>query len=317
MTNQVALIPINEVERMAMAVAKSGLFGVKEPNQALALMLIAQAEGLHPAIAARDYNIIQGRPALKADAMLARFQSAGGKVEWMTLTDERVVGKFTHAQGGTVEIDWDMARAKKAGLGGKDNWTKWPRQMLRARVISEGIRTVFPGCIAGFYAPEEVMDFAPEKDITPATPATNAPAQPAKPTPVPEAVKAAAAKMKESANTAAKPAKPAANVIEGTATTVTDSITGDPSEGDLSVINPPAKATEAELKPVIDAFDSIGYNREQLEVEYGKKLDDWTTDDIDEARKVYRLKSAERKEMLAQIAAEREAKAGSPPVEVI
>jgi hypothetical protein len=64
---------------------------------------------------------------------------------------------------------------------------------------------------------------------------------------------------------------------------------------------------------VIDAFDSIGYNREQLEVEYGKKLDDWTTDDIDEARKVYRLKAAERKAMLEQIAAERAAaKAGNP-----
>lgn len=40
--------------------------------------------------------------------------------------------------------------------------------MLRARVISEGIRTVYPGCIAGTYTPEEVQDFQPaEKDITP------------------------------------------------------------------------------------------------------------------------------------------------------
>ena len=304
MTNQVALIPINEVERMAMAVAKSGLFGVKEPNQALALMLIAQAEGLHPAIAARDYNIIQGRPALKADAMLARFQAAGGKVEWTTLTDEKVSGKFSHAQGGTVEIDWDMARAKKAGLGGKDNWTKWPRQMLRARVISEGIRTVFPGCIAGFYAPEEVIDFATEKDITPPSQAP----QTAKPAPIPEAVKAAATKMKE-----ANKLKQDAPVIEGTATT----ITGDPSEGDLSVINPPAKATEAELKPVIYAFAGIAYTKEMLEKEYGKKLDDWTTDDIDEAREMYRLKADERRTMLEKIAAERAAaKAGNPPVEV-
>ena len=305
MTTQVALIPINEVERMAMAVAKSGLFGIKEPNQALALMLIAQAEGLHPAIAARDYNIIQGRPALKADAMLARFQSAGGKVEWMTLTDERVVGKFTHAQGGTVEIDWDMARAKKAGLGGKDNWTKWPRQMLRARVISEGIRTVFPGCIAGFYAPEEVIDFATEKDITPPPQAP----QTDKPAPIPEAVKAAATKMKE-ANKLKQAAPAPAPAIEGTATT----ITGDPSEGDLSVINPPVKPPQEELQKVIDAFDSIAFTKGMLEKEYGKKLDDWTTEDLVEARQVYRLKAAERKEMLAQIQAE---KAGSPPVEVI
>jgi hypothetical protein len=120
-------------------------------------------------------------------------------------------------------------------------------------------------------------------------------------------VKAAAAKMKESANTAAKPAKPAANVIEGTATTVTDSITGDPSEGDLSVINP-QKPTPEELQKVINAFDSIGYNREQLEKEYKKKLDDWAMEDLVESRQVYRLKAAERKEMLEQIAAEKAAK---------
>ena len=35
--------------------------------------------------------------------------------------------------------------------------------MLRARCISEGIRTVFPACVAGVYTPEEVADFAPAK----------------------------------------------------------------------------------------------------------------------------------------------------------
>ena len=71
------LVPVDQITIMANAVAKSGLFGVKTPEQAMALMLIAQAEGNHPAIAARDYHVIQGRPALKADAMLARFQQAG------------------------------------------------------------------------------------------------------------------------------------------------------------------------------------------------------------------------------------------------
>jgi hypothetical protein len=41
--------------------------------------------------------------------------------------------------------------------------------MLRARVVSEGIRTVFPGCVVGVYTPEEVNDFSPvERDVTPA-----------------------------------------------------------------------------------------------------------------------------------------------------
>lgn len=166
-----AIVPITDIERMAAAVAKSGLFGVKQPEQAMALMLVAQAEGLHPAIAARDYHIINGRPALKADAMLARFQRAGGKVRWIEMTDKRVAAEFSHPQGGTVEIDWTPERAKTAGIS-NDMHRKYPRQMLRARVISEGIRTVFPGVVVDTYTPEEVEVMEPikqpaMKDVTP------------------------------------------------------------------------------------------------------------------------------------------------------
>jgi hypothetical protein len=158
-----ALIPISEIEKMGSAIAKSGLFGMKTQEQAVSLMLLAQAEGLHPAIAARDYHIIQGRPALKADAMLARFHAAGGKVEWHAYSDTTVSATFTHAQGGSIKIEWTIERAKQADLGIKDNWKKYPRQMLRARVISEGIRTIYPGVSVGIYTPEEVQDFEPLK----------------------------------------------------------------------------------------------------------------------------------------------------------
>lgn len=158
MTTALTTIPVSDVERMARAVASSKLFGVKSPDEALALMLIAQAEGRHPASAANDYNIIQGRPAKKADAMLRDFLSAGGKVQWLELCDTVAEATFSHPAGGTVTISWNMARAKAAGLGGKDMWAKYPRQMLRSRVVSEGIRTVFPGATSGMYVPEEIED---------------------------------------------------------------------------------------------------------------------------------------------------------------
>ena len=153
------LVPYADMERMASAIAGSGLFGMKTKEQALALMCVAQAEGRHPGSVANEYHIIQGRPALKADTMLARFQQAGGKVEWTSYTDEKVAAKFTHPSGGSVEIEWSMARARTAGLGSKEVWKAYPRQMLRARVISEGVRTVYPGVALGIYTPEEVQDF--------------------------------------------------------------------------------------------------------------------------------------------------------------
>ncbi len=137
-------------------------------------MAICEAEGLHPAKAVQEYHIIQGRPALKADAMLARFQAAGGKVKWTSMTDQRVAGEFSHAQGGSVEIDWTIEMAKRAGLTKNPTWNQYPRAMLRARCISEGIRTVYPGVTVGTYTPEEVQDMDPAPTVrqapTPAAP---------------------------------------------------------------------------------------------------------------------------------------------------
>lgn len=173
-----ALVAIGEMDRMADAIARSGLFGMKTKDQALALMIVAQAENRHPGSVATEYHIIQGRPALKADAMLARFQQAGGVVEWQEYSDTKVSGLFSHSVNSPkpVLIEWTFAQATKAGLTGKDNWKNYPRAMLRARVVSEGVRTVYPAVCVGVYTPEEVQDFEPaegpkrprkEKEINP------------------------------------------------------------------------------------------------------------------------------------------------------
>jgi hypothetical protein len=150
-------------------------------------MLLAQAEGMHPMTAARDYHIIKGKATKTADAMMASFQGAGGVVEWIELTDEKAAAKFSHPKScpKPVLIDWDMQRAAQAGLTGKDNWRKYPRAMLRARVVSEGMKAAFPAALSGLYTPEEVRDFAddpfdnkavtvqaePEPALPPPTPA--------------------------------------------------------------------------------------------------------------------------------------------------
>jgi len=154
------LVPFVDMQRMAVTVAKSGLFGIRTADQALALMLVSQAEGRHPALAARDYDIIQGRPAKKAEAMMRDFLQSGGTVVWHELTDTCAKAKFSHPQGGSVTIEWDTARARRAGLEGKENYKKFPRAMLRSRVVSEGVRTVYPAATSGMYVPEEVRDIA-------------------------------------------------------------------------------------------------------------------------------------------------------------
>jgi hypothetical protein len=165
---------LSDMERIATSIARGGMFGSKDPHAVLTLCMLAQAEGQHPAVVFRDYDIIQGKPAKKAEAMLRDFIGSGGKVTWNRLDDECADATFSHPQGGTVTINWTMARAQKAQLGGKDMWKKYPRQMLRSRVVSEGVRTVCPNATSGLYVPEEVRDFT--ADATPSdTPATPEP----------------------------------------------------------------------------------------------------------------------------------------------
>lgn len=153
---------VSDMERMARAFAASKLFGVQNPEQALALCLVAQAEGRHPASAAQDYHIINGRPSKKADAMFRDFLAGGGKVEWHALDDAQADATFSHPAGGTARISWDHARAKKAGIS-NPMWNKYPRQMLRSRVVSEGVRTVYPMATSGMYVPEEEQDIQHER----------------------------------------------------------------------------------------------------------------------------------------------------------
>ena len=41
-----ALVPINEIREMAEVAAKSKMFGFKSPDEAMAIMLLCQAENL-------------------------------------------------------------------------------------------------------------------------------------------------------------------------------------------------------------------------------------------------------------------------------
>lgn len=155
----------DDMDRMADVLAQSGLFGVKNKTQAMALMLVAQAEGEHPMSVATDYDIIQGKGTRKTHSVLARFQAMGGKIDWHELTDLRAEATFSHPKGGALRLEWTFDMAKKAGLTNKDNWKSYARAMLRARLIAEGVRAVYPAAIGGWQVPEEAM--GPQLDAPP------------------------------------------------------------------------------------------------------------------------------------------------------
>jgi hypothetical protein len=180
MTTAITTMPFDQMKELADSGVKSNFFGgIKTREQALILMAVADAEGRPPVSAFMSYHVINGKPSITSQAALARFQAAGGKVKYLTRTDDCVEMEFSHPQGGTLVIDWTFERAKKAGITGKDTWRQYSRQMLTARCIGEGVRAILPGCISGMLLPEEAADVAPdvpssgpELDVTPAKPVT-------------------------------------------------------------------------------------------------------------------------------------------------
>lgn len=171
-----------QIIAMAGYVAQCGLYGVKTLEQTVSIMLVAQATGQHPVLAARDYHILtftdkKGRvgcmPTLKADVILGRFLEAGGQIEYLDYTDKKVTIKFTW-KNTTLPITWDIDRVQKAGLLNNDLYNKYPQQMMKARCVAEGVKAVCPQVTMGIYSTEEAESFL-EEDIEPPAPAFKAP----------------------------------------------------------------------------------------------------------------------------------------------
>ena len=167
MTNETkAMATIPEMKEIAKIVHNSKLFSMPSPEATFTLMMLCQSEGLNPIQAVKRYHIIHGRPSMRADAMLAEFQRQGGKIIWNERTDKKCSATFSHPAGGELEVSWTIEMAQKARLTNSSTWQSYPRQMLTARVISEGVRTVLPGVVSGIYTPEEVQDFSSKPVVT-------------------------------------------------------------------------------------------------------------------------------------------------------
>jgi len=88
-------------------------------------------------------------------------QREGIAYKVVTTTDEEAEIEFL--KGGEQvgpNCKWDVSRATRAGLWGKNVWKKYPNEMLRWRALAEGTRLYFPEVIAGgaVYVEGEIDD---------------------------------------------------------------------------------------------------------------------------------------------------------------
>ena len=129
-----------------------------KPEHCLAAILYGRALGLDGMVALREVHVIEGRPGLSGVAILGRIRSAGHSVTFDEGAEQCIAHGVRADNGDEHTTVWTLEDAKRAGLGGKDNWQKYPRAMLRARATTELARALFPDVFSGasVYTPEEL-----------------------------------------------------------------------------------------------------------------------------------------------------------------
>jgi hypothetical protein len=165
-------MPVNSMAELASAgelIARSGLCGVKDAAGGFIVALTCHQEGIPVLDFPKKYHIIQGRLAMKADAMLAEFRSRGGRYKIVEASVNKAEILVTW-EGTTSPFTYTMEDGRRTGdaLDGKgklkDNWEKRPESMLWARCVSRMVRMLCPEVVAGVYTPEEIMDIGPTGD---------------------------------------------------------------------------------------------------------------------------------------------------------
>jgi hypothetical protein len=174
-------LTMDDMWNLATDIASTGFLSVAPresatPAQILTLMLICESRGIAIIDAVLQFDIIEGKPALKASAMLAEFQKRGGSVEWTQFDEEAAVGRFSHPKLQptpiTVKVDYAscLARGLPQGKDGiKKNWRVHKAALLRARCITTAVRMIYPGIAVGIYSPEEIEDMRDGESATETT----------------------------------------------------------------------------------------------------------------------------------------------------
>lgn len=183
------------LQNYAAVFIKSGMFpDTKNLSQGIVRIMAGKELGLEPFAAMRGIDIIQGQPRLAASAIatvIKRSKKYDYRVPKWSTTGCTIAIYETDDKGKKEKIgeySYEEEDARTAGLLGKDNWRKYPKNMYFARAISGAARTFCPDVFVGSVYSEDELDqpeaTAPALDAgTPVPPAIAAQLPPEAETP--------------------------------------------------------------------------------------------------------------------------------------
>lgn len=153
------VLPLADVTNYGKIFAESGMFeNVKSQAQAVVRILAGQEIGIPPFAAISGIHIIKGKPSMGAGLMASRVKGSG-KYDYKVKehTEKICVIEFFQKYEKWESIGVSSFSIEDAKKAQTQNLDKFPRNMLFARAISNGIKWYTPDIFAGpVYVPEEM-----------------------------------------------------------------------------------------------------------------------------------------------------------------
>ncbi len=138
-----------------------------KPGNCLIAMQWGAEVGLKPLQALQNLAVINGRPALWGDSVIAIVRGSP-LCEYVIETDDGQTATCKVKRRGEPEQirTFSMDDARAAGLAGKQGpWTQFPKRMRQMRARAFALRDVFPDVLRGLPVAEEIMDTPTERHM--------------------------------------------------------------------------------------------------------------------------------------------------------
>jgi hypothetical protein len=131
----------------------SGLLpaSITKPEAAAVILMKGASLGIDPALAFEYIDVIDGRPAVRAQMIRALVAASGkGRIDIEETSSMRAVAVGHRPGWKPVRVVYTIEDASRAGLINKPNWKQHPDAMLVARASARVGRYMFADVLAGF-----------------------------------------------------------------------------------------------------------------------------------------------------------------------
>lgn len=157
---------MSEAMRLATMIANSQLAPKdfkNKPDDTLVAMMMGNELGLNPMQSIQNIAVINGRPSIWGDALLALVQnhpSYGGVNESFDDATMTATCIAWRKNGEKHTQKFSQADATTAGLWGSNRqpWKQYPKRMLAMRARGFALRNVFADALLGLITAEEAQD---------------------------------------------------------------------------------------------------------------------------------------------------------------